>query len=45
MNGMLGIQMFPDPANEPYKHQGSLEKDMGLVFQQHPFIRLESDNL
>lgn len=38
-------EMFPDPANEPYKNQDALEKDMGLVFQQHPFIRLESDNL
>jgi hypothetical protein len=38
-------EMFPDPANEPYKNQDALEKDMGLVFQQYSFMRLESDNL
>jgi GR25 family glycosyltransferase involved in LPS biosynthesis len=37
-------EMFPDPINEPYKHQGALEKDMGLVFQQHPFFKIENDD-
>ena len=36
-------QMFPDPGNERYKHPGSLEKDMGLVFQQYPFFDIETD--
>lgn len=36
-------QMFPDPANEPYKHPEAIQKDMGLVFQQVPCERLEQD--
>lgn len=34
-------QMFPDPSNERYKHPESLKKDMGLVFQQFPFFKLD----
>lgn len=34
-------QMFPDPANERYKHQEALQKDMGLVFQQNPFFEID----
>ena len=36
-------QMYPDLINEKRKHPSSLTKDMGLVFQQYPFIKLDSD--
>lgn len=36
-------QMFPDHINEKYKHPQSISKDMGLVFQQYPFFKLDSD--
>lgn len=36
-------QMFPDPANEPYKHKDALAKDMGLVFQQNPYFEFEHE--
>lgn len=36
-------QMYPDELNEGYKHPDARAKDMGLVFQQNPFFRLETD--
>jgi hypothetical protein len=36
-------EMFPDPINEKYKHPCSITKDFGLVFQQNPFFKLDTD--
>lgn len=36
-------QMYPDIKNDKYKQQEALGKDMGFVFQQNPFFRLDID--